>query len=202
MLTNTHALVSAGLLSRRSHTSREIFAVWLGGLFPDLSVFVMVGYARLAPPRDGLWTAPLGLYWQEPWQTLSAISNSMPLYLTLILLGFIATRRGEGPAVWGKLVMLFAAGALLHTLADFPVHTDDAHVHLWPFSQWRFHSPISYWQRENHGDVVSAIEAIAGLALALSLVVRFKSWRVRLAAIACVVPYFISLGVLFQAIHA
>lgn len=201
MLTNTHALVSAGLLSRRNHTAREIFAVWLGGFFPDLSVFVMVGFARLAPPRQGLWTAPLGLYWQEPWQTLSAISNSMPLYLTLVLLGFIARRRVDALATWGKLAMLFAAGALLHTLTDFPVHTDDAHIHLWPFTDWRFHSPISYWQRQNHGDIVGSIEAVLGTALAVSLIVRFKSWRVRLAAIACVVPYFISLGVLFQEFH-
>lgn len=198
MLTTTHALVGAGLLTRREHSAKQIFAAWTGGLFPDLSVFAMVGVSRILPFPNGLWRAPDGLYWQEPWQTFSAISNSIPLYVTMLLLAGLMIARLDGRAAeWGKLLLLFAGAALLHVMADFAVHADDAHVHFWPFTDWRFHSPVSYWQRQYHGEIFGVIEAVAGVALAIALVVRFSSWRVRVATAVCVVPYFISLGMFF-----
>jgi len=33
----------------------------------------------------------------------------------------------------------------LHALFDFPLHHDDGHRHFWPFSEFRFDSPVSYW---------------------------------------------------------
>lgn len=197
MLTSTHMLIGAGLLSRRRHTSKAIFAAWFGGFFPDMSVFIMVGISRILPPANGLWRAPDGLYWQQPWQTFSAISNSIPLYTALIALGILWSRHTKDSPDWGRMLALFAGAALLHVILDFPVHTNDAHVHFWPFSDWRFHSPVSYWQHDNYGEVVGVIETVIGVALAAWLIVRFPSWRVRLAAIACVVPYFIALSIFF-----
>jgi hypothetical protein len=199
MITPTHMLVAGALVGRPTQRPWQLALAWFGGFFPDMSVFVMVILARTGlVTADSLWRQPAGLYWQEPWQSFSAISNSMPLYALLIGIGWIVWR---GRFVrWrpaGLGLLLFAAAALLHVLLDFPVHTDDAHVHFWPFSDWRFHSPVSYYQRDHYGDIVGTIEAIVGIGLAAYIVWRFRSWKVRLCAALLVFPYALNLGFLF-----
>ncbi len=97
-----------------------------------------------------------------------------------------------------RWVSVFAIGALLHVLADFPVHTDDAHVHFWPITDWRFFSPVSYYQRANYGDIVGGVEIVVGLGLAALLLWRFRNIWARVFIIALVLPYFISLGFIFR----
>jgi hypothetical protein len=197
MLTNTHILIAATALSRPRQKGWLIAAAWLGGFFPDFSVFVMVAVARLTGLGGGnLWRQPDGLYWQEPWQFLSAVSNSMPLWAAMALFAWQAGARMERMKPVASVAMLFALGCLLHVLLDFPVHTDDAHVHFWPFTDWRFHSAVSYYQRDHFGGIVGAVEMIAGLAMAAFLVVRFRQWSVRILAVLMAVPYFLSLGLL------
>jgi len=41
--------------------------------------------------------------------------------------------------------MALTASMFLHCLADFPLHTEDAHRHFWPFSDFRLDIGISYW---------------------------------------------------------
>ena len=48
---------------------------------------------------------------------------------------------------------------------DLPVHTDDAHRHLLPLSDWRFHSPVSYWDRRYHGAQFAIFELMLNLVL-------------------------------------
>lgn len=198
MLTTTHLLVAGGALARPTQRWFQAAAVWLGGLTPDLSVFVMVVVGRLTADDANLWRPPDGLYWTEPWQTLSAISNSVPLYAGLAGAGYLAQRYSERLGPWGVAVMLFAGAALLHVALDFPVHVEDAHVHFWPFSDWRFHSPVSYWRRDHYGDIVGTIEAIAGVGLAALIVRRFSSVPIRIFAVALTLPYFVRFGFLFH----
>jgi hypothetical protein len=49
---------------------------------------------------------------------------------------------------------------ILHSLGDLPVHNDDAHRHFFPFSNYRFISPISYWDRKHYGSIVSLVEML------------------------------------------
>ena len=42
------------------------------------------------------------------------------------------------------LIALFSA-ALVHLTLDFPLHNDDARAHFWPLTNWKFTSPVSYW---------------------------------------------------------
>ena len=81
---------------------------------------------------------------------------------------------------------LFALAALAHLAADLPVHADDAHRHFWPLTDWRFHSPISYWDRDHHGGLASMAEAVLGVVLCVVLWRRFGvAWvRVLLALAA------------------
>lgn len=144
-------------------------AVFLGALAPDLSIFVMYAWARLV---EGLSASEVWrvLYWQEPWQTLSAISNSIPLWAMATALGL---------AVRQPIVFALGAAGLLHVSLDFPVHAGDAHVHFWPITDWRFHSPLSYWDARHFGHVIAPLEAMLGVVLSVLIWRRFRSLWVR-----------------------
>ncbi len=201
MLTTTHVLIATAILTRTKFTRRQNLLVAFGGFFPDLSVFLMVLISRLPGFQvNNLWREPDGLYWQEPWQLISALSNSIPLYfVALMALLFLMRRDERRRSVWLPLA-LFSAACLLHVLADFPVHADDAHVHFWPLSDGRFHSPVSYWQSQYYGDWVSAIETIVGIGLAAIMCRRFSSRLARAGIVALALPYLVALFFVFSSV--
>lgn len=192
MLTTTHMLLGAAVTTRPRFRPWQITLGWLGGFTPDASVFLMVGASRVGMTGTGdMWRQPDGLYWQEPWQTLSAISNSMPLWVLLILAGLAVMRFLPRFRPLGLGLVIFAGAALLHVLCDFPVHTDDAHVHFWPFSDWRFHSPVSYYQTSHYGGQFRIFEMLLDAGVAVYLAVRFPQWPVRILAVLLGVAPFL-----------
>ena len=52
----------------------------------------------------------------------------------------------------------------LHVGLDFLTHHDDAHRHLLPFSDWRFASPVSYWDPAFYGTWFAAAELLLVVA--------------------------------------
>ncbi len=182
MNTPTHLLISSALLARpgaEPGNKRRNVAVIAGALIPDAAIFVMFFWTRLVEGASELevWST---LYWREPWQSLVAVGNSLPLYAALLGLA-IASRR---PAV-----MAFAVSALLHLAFDFPFHHGDAHPHLWPFSDWRFASPMSYWDPNHFGTVVSLAEAALAVFLIAVLWRRFSGRLIRAALLVAAASY-------------
>ncbi|MEM7777673.1 MAG: cobalamin biosynthesis protein CobQ [Pseudomonadota bacterium] len=174
MNTATHMLVASAALARRGAPARNSLAL-AGALLPDLSIFTLYFWGRLI---DGQSSAQIWriTYWSEPWQTFSAVSNSIPLWASISLIG-LATRSG-----W--IAVLGMAG-LLHVLLDFPVHNDDAHRHFWPLSDWRFISPLSYWDNDHHGREVAIAEMAFGAILIGVLGWRFTAvWARTFLALA------------------
>ena len=99
------------------------------------------------------------LYFAPPMQNLIAWFNSIPIYGVLALIGYVARSK-----TWGKLLLYFSLAALIHIAGDMPVHSDDAYRHFWPISDWRFYSPLSYWDVDHHARWVGKIDvAIAGI---------------------------------------
>ena len=168
MNTPTHMLVAAALFSKPAARNRNI-AVLSGAVLPDLSIFVLYAWGKFIDGQSS-WQIWRETYWSEPWQTLGAISNSFPIW-GLVLGGAIAFR------VWW--LALLAGAALMHLALDFPVHAGDAHRHFWPLTDWRFHSPFSYWDNRHYGDVVAILEVALGAALTLILWLRFSGLWVR-----------------------
>lgn len=142
-----------------------------GAILADASIFVLFAWARFVAGigERELWSK---IYWQEPWQSLSAISNSVPLFASLAVVGLILRL---------PLLVLFALSVLAHLALDFPFHAHDAHRHFWPFSNWRFHSPLSYWDHSHFGAYVGMAEVALALALIVILWHRFQALWVRLA---------------------
>ena len=147
MNTPTHMLTAAALLTK-SGDQRRNWVVLAGALVPDLSIFALVGWARLVEnlPHRQIWSET---YWQEPWQTFSAISNSFVIWVCVALLAY-----------WfgWRIVMFLACAVLVHLSLDFPFHAADAHKHFWPLTDWRFHSPLSYWNDHHHARWVGVLE--------------------------------------------
>lgn len=165
MNTVTHLIAASALLARRDAPQLNL-AVAAGALLPDLSMYIFFAWSRLEGlSMQATWDVA---YWTEPWQTIGAISNSIPL--AIVLLG-IGIWRG-----WPALVA--GAGAMLvHAGLDLPLHGDDAHRHFWPFSDWRFASPVSYWDPSRNASIGAAIELITVIASSVVLFFRFRSRR-------------------------
>ena len=124
--------------------------VW-GALIPDLPMVVFYGVEKLwlGQSEDYIWGSA---YFLPHWSNFIDVFNSIPL----IGLGFIWSFWQQSR--WGWLLCM---SLLLHVLGDLPLHHDDGHRHFFPISNWRFESPISYWDPNHHGGLIAVIEAIA-----------------------------------------
>lgn len=80
-------------------------------------------------------------------------------------------------------MVAFAGSGLAHAAVDFLTHHSDAQQ-LWPFTEWKFESPFSYWDAAHFGNVVAPFEALLVLVLAILLVIRVRSLWERLLSIA------------------
>ncbi len=146
MNTPGHAVLNLALLSDLSpHTKLAIVA---GAILPDLPIFGFYVWAKFIDrlSEKKIWSE---IYWQPQIQTWVAIFHSIPL-------------AGIGWSIayflgWEIPQILFVS-FLLHSLEDLPVHNDDAHRHFFPFSNYRFISPFSYWDPKHYGRIVAAIE--------------------------------------------
>ena len=181
MNTPTHLLISATLLahSGQARPRGRNWAVIVGALIPDAAIYTMFAWTRLvqgASERE-VWST---LYWQEPWQSLVAVANSLPLYAAVALAGVVARL---------PLLSLLALSALVHLAFDLPFHHDDAHPHFWPITDWRFRSPLSYWDPRHYGDLVSLAEAALAIGLIVLLWRRFSAWPVRAALLLALASY-------------
>lgn len=195
MITTSHMLMAAFATTRPRMRGFVILLGWLGGFFPDLPMFAMVGVSRLSESPVNLWRQPDGLYWNDPWRTLTDLSHSVPIWAVLVLLGW-AGWRWAGPrlALAGLALLVFSAGALIHSVADLLVHTYDAHAHFLPLSDWVFHSPVSYYQRDHFGREFSLFELGFALVAAWFLFCWFRSWTIRIATVLMVVPVVLHTG--------
>ena len=147
-------------------------AVLAGAIAPDLPIVILYLYERLrGTPEETIWA----VCYQNPyWLAVIHGGHSIPLAALAAGLGFFA----GFPAL-----AAFFASVALHALCDVPVHAIDAHRHFLPFSQYRFVSPLSYWDERFHGRKVALVEALLVLG---SSVFLFRRGITRLASLALV----------------
>ena len=174
MITSTHALLSLAVLSKRGERKRNL-SVLFGSLLPDMAIFLWAPYQAIVNGVSGeeMWDK---LYFEPPMQNLIAWFNSIPIYGALALIGFLARSK-----LWGKLLLVFALAALIHIAGDMPVHADDAYRHFWPISDWRFYSPLSFWDVDHHAGWVGKIDMAIALVSIAVLWVRHPTRWVKIA---------------------
>lgn len=147
MNTPSHAIINLFLLGKQSLPQANL-PIFLGAILPDIPIFLFYGWAKLIASQSEkqIWSES---YYKPFCQNIVAIFHSIPL----ALLGWLIADYFQ----WESLQILFIS-LVLHCLGDLPVHNDDAHRHFFPLSNYRFISPISYWDRKHHGAIVSLIE--------------------------------------------
>ncbi len=152
MNTPAHAIVNL-LLFRKKTRESQTLAIVTGALAPDVPMVVFYIWSRLAGRTEQvIWRHD---YFDPGWQSVFDAFHSFPV---LGLAWLAAWRAG-----WSSTCAFFGS-MFLHACFDFPVHHADAHRHFLPLSDWRFLSPISYWDPAWHGQVVGAIEFLSVLA--------------------------------------
>ncbi|MEO1550791.1 MAG: cobalamin biosynthesis protein CobQ [Pseudomonadota bacterium] len=181
MNTPAHLIIGAALFAKPDRP-RVNTAALAGALLPDLSLYLLVGWALLVqrhPPEHVFGT----LYFSPAWQQIFAIDNSVFVWGAVVLVGVTA----RSPWVW-----VLGASALVHIALDFPLHHDDGRPHFWPLSNWVFDSPVSYWDPRAYGHWVGALEVLLCLGLLALLWRRFQGKIVRaliaVSAVALVAP--------------
>jgi len=178
MNTPTHAVLNLAFLGRKNKPEWNPLIIW-GALIPDLAMFVFYAYLRLATdiPEPQIWQVE---YFRPAWQLLFDWFNSIPLALLGFGIMLYAKRTG--------IALLFASVAL-HCLEDLPLHNDDAHRHFLPLSDYRFISPVSYWDSAHYGNIVASVELIVMVAMSIYVFKRVRSrWTKGLLIVANALP--------------
>ncbi|MDJ0799811.1 MAG: hypothetical protein QNJ51_23900 [Calothrix sp. MO_167.B12] len=149
MNTPSHAILNLAILTTPAYPEATLPIV-VGAILPDMPMFAMYFWAKWArrQSEQEIWTHT---YYQPLWQNLTHSFHSIPLKIIGIAIAHFF-------GYWPLSVLLLSA--LAHSFLDFPVHNDDAHRHFYPFSDYRFISPISYWNPQYHGRVVSLVERL------------------------------------------
>jgi len=133
-------------------------AIIAGAMIPDLPIVALFLFERSrGTPTDVIWSV---CYQRKHWLAIIHGAHSIPL----ALLGILA-----GALVHEPALILFFVSVLTHAFCDFPLHAIDAHRHFFPVSEYRFISPISYWDVRYHGRTVARIEALLVLACSVFL---------------------------------
>lgn len=189
MNTQTHVIMGAALFGRPA--PRLAWVAAAGGLIPDLPMYFIVATLRMSGfSLDDIFGR---LYWQDWWQIANALGHSFPIWGGMFAWSSLALlrarRRGDKPRPAAATVFALSASALLHSFIDFLCHRDDAHMHFWPLSQWRFRSPVSYWDPAHYGEWFGLFEAAVGLALGVVLFRRYANRLLRVAVVVAMLLY-------------
>jgi len=177
MQTPAHVAVSL-FVWRKVPDWKSVLAVVLGALIPDATMFGFYGYQKcIGTPEMEIWSTQ---YFLESWQFCFDIFNSIPVFaVAAIVCHFCGNRIG----------FLIAASALIHVLCDFPLHHDDAHRHFLPLTNWRFESPVSYWDPKHFGIFVAITELVMAVSVCIFMTFKRNSKPVRVMAWATLSIY-------------
>jgi hypothetical protein len=159
MNTQSHAILTFYLLrqvlgkrvERIKHLNTVLFS---GAIAPDVVIFVFFVWFTLFEPTSQrvMWTE---YAFSDEWQFVFSLFHSFPLW-AFASVGLLLLKMPRAA--------LFCLAALGSSVEDIFVHHDDAHAHFFPFSDYRFESPVSYWDPAHYGWYVSVTEVILVLA--------------------------------------
>ena len=175
---NTTAHLLLGSAAFGSAKSRRVsIAALLGAFVPDVSLYILCGVSIFI-----LGISPHvvfdELYFSDSWQTVFSIDNSFILWGAVFA---IAIARKQA------VLIAFTASALLHLFTDFAMHHDDARAHFWPVTDWRFVSPVSYWDRAHHAQWVAPLEGLVALVCAVVLCFRHSKPLLRFGVLVLLI---------------
>ncbi len=172
MNTPAHAIMGLALLGRTGERGRDA-AILAGSLLPDLPMFGFFIYQRfvLDNPQRQIWDIE---YFRAGWQLLFDLFNSIPL-----------AGLGLGLAIWLRRTRTtaFFGAVLIHCVVDLALHHDDGHRHFLPLSEFRFESPVSYWDPAHYGLFGAGLEGMVLVGAGAVLWTRYEHPAARWAVL-------------------
>ena len=176
MTTPTHLVASLALIGRNQKYRPHVKSILAGAFIPDAMIYVFFIWEGLIKGTDQrtMWDE---LYFSDFWQFAVDIFNSIPLILLLLLIGYGLKR------IW---LQAFSWSMLVHIALDLPFHNDDAHAHFLPFTNWKFESPISYWDPSYYGREFGLFELVffAGCSVLVYKGITSPKYR-KITAVLC-----------------
>jgi hypothetical protein len=150
MMTTSHAFFTYAFAPAGPAVARAV----IGSVLPDLPFWIM-------PPAYALW--------RGRWAGALVATKDGLISGTLL-------RAGHSLVVWAFAAALVAGlapdwmpliwGWLGHVASDFVTHHGEPHAHFYPLSDWRYASPVSYYEWDHHAAYFMAGEGLlAGLIL-------------------------------------
>lgn len=162
MNTQSHAILTFYIvrrfLDKKTKRLKGLHAIlFTGAITPDIPIYLFFfWYTLIQPtPQIVIWS---DLYFRADWQLFFNPFHSLPVWGALITIFWLLKR---------PRVALFSLSGFLASLQDFLLHHDDGHAHFFPFSDYRFASPVSYWDPDHYGKIASLVEI--GLVLTASV---------------------------------
>ncbi|NJK99546.1 MAG: hypothetical protein HC910_02900 [Spirulinaceae cyanobacterium SM2_1_0] len=164
MNTPAHVAINLLLLGRRD-VPPVLVPVVIGAILPDAPMFLFYFVEKVVrrTPESVIWQQA---YHQAGWQNFFDIFNSVPFIVVGMLLALWANSQ------WG---LLLGGSMLLHIAGDLPLHHDDAHRHFLPLTNWRFQSPVSYWDPNHYGAIAAPLEILAVILSCIVLLQLYTS---------------------------
>ncbi len=156
------------LILGRNHDRKKAAYIVVGAVLPDVAMIVFYLWHLVRGTAEStIWSVE---YYRSGWQASFDLFHSIPLALLGMLVCWKTNRS------W--LLVLFTS-ILLHALGDLPLHQNDAHRHFFPLFDWRFFSPVSYWNPAYYGNWVGLVECLAVIGAAIYLYLKhplLKYW--------------------------
>ncbi len=191
MITSSHIIYgwATAKASESTPNKARTLAFVIGSFLPDIPVYIFffVNTFILGTSQRLMWDV---LYFDSAWTPFFTLSHSLLLWPLLLSFAIILKKR---------FIQYVASAALLHITLDFLVHNDDAYKHFWPLTDWKFMSPISYWDQSHYGQIVGAVDSVVILGLLAWLYTKYNSRKAKIGipvimalyVASLVLPYFI-----------
>ena len=174
MNTPAHLLMGLAACGRPGMKSRNA-AAFVGAFLPDATIIAMVLWQGWVVGRTDQQIFGTD-YFTDFWQEIFAVSNSIPIFLACAAFGLLTRHR------WAAA---FAGAAILHVLTDIPLHAGDGHPPFWPFSDWTYMSPFSYWDVRYGAAVLAPAEFLLCAGLLVWLWRTYQSVLARVTIGSC-----------------
>ncbi|MEL6802873.1 MAG: metal-dependent hydrolase [Bacteroidota bacterium] len=183
MITPSHIIYNWAIAKKLENThgadSHRWYGLLIGGFLPDTPTYALffVHTLVLGTSQRELWDT---IYFDSAWTPVITLSHSFVFWPLIIALGY---------AFGQRLLFWIGMGSLFHSALDFFVHVNDAYRHFWPLSDWKFMSPISYWNPAYYGNIVGSVDTVVVFLLLYYLITHTKRRWVQKVIIANAVLY-------------
>jgi hypothetical protein len=184
-------MLSVAALTQRGQGDQPTYVTpaVIGALLPDAPMFVFYAVEKLVlrSSEEEIWNTR---YFLAGWQDFFDLFNSVPIVAIGLFVAWKTNHR-----TW----FVMCLSMLLHIACDLPLHHDDGHRHVWPLSEWRFESPVSYWDANHFGRPAAIAEMTLFILCYAWSMAKHRAMTIRagITMLALIHLGFMSLALLF-----